>query len=301
MSGVDAKVELILELDRLGETSEIARSAPRSKALYTYLLRGIQGPSADDYLAFTCELLVRLGVWWSTAAYERLPVMTPWCVRDRSCRYDQGPESWGAPRADGYMRDDNSIIKKLPLSTRIVAPEGHPYNTRKPWRGFTACHIWRDLPGGILAGTDPWLYSFIPNLVWLPSWLAPLSDRQGSRVQETLQRTSIEIFRRVTVPEALSHFTESAWSKLPFPPSGETLPVEQLAFFDPDEKFFVRRIAYLDKVVAGCSTVLKTGTTGRKLICSRYTSGLPKLEPAAVREFRADIASYRAALDSRAC
>lgn len=164
MNGVDARVELLWELDRLGETDVLAREAPRSKTIYNYLNLGIKSPEREQYLRLTTELLVRLGVWWSTAAYSRMPVMTPWCVRDRTCRYDQGPESWGSPRSDGYMRDDNSIIKKLPLSVQIVAPTGHPFNNRKPWRGFTACHIWRELPGGTVAGIDPWLYSLHAQL-----------------------------------------------------------------------------------------------------------------------------------------
>lgn len=297
MVDVDATVELVAELDRLSESSSVARGAPRSKAIYSYLARGMEGPAGDEFTALTSELLVRLGVWWSAAAFSKLPAITPWCVRDRSCRYDQGPESWGAPRSDGYMRDDNSIIKKLPLSTRIESAADHPYQGRKPWRGFTACHIWRDLPDGTLAGADPWLYSFMPNLIWLPSWLAPLTDRQGSSVQELLQRTSIELFRNVTVPPALEVFTEGSWRKLPPPPSpGPVLPLNRLAFFEPDDKFFARRIVYLDKVVAGCESVLGTGALNSKLICSRYTAGLPLLEREAVSEFRDAIAAYRMAI-----
>jgi hypothetical protein len=266
MNGVDAAVELVAELDRLSESSAVADAAPRSKALYLYLARGMEGPNQEDFVALTSELFVRLGVWWSADAYSRLPVITPWCVRDRSCRYDQGPESWGAPRTDAYLRDDNSIIKKLPLSTLIAAPADHLYNGRKPWRGFTACHIWRDLPEGTLAGEDPWPYSFIPNLIWLPSWLAPLTDRQRSAVQELLQRTSIKLFRDVLVPPTLEVYTESAWRKLPLPSAGATFPLNRLAIFEPDDKFFSRRIAYLDKFIAGCASVLRTGALTSKLI-----------------------------------
>lgn len=149
----------------------------------------------DEFRDLAERLLTRLGIWWSADAYGVMPVMTPWCVRDRSCRYDQGPEAWGAPRADGFLRDDNSIIKKLPLPVRVSAPNGHPYDGRRPWRGFTACHIWRELPGGRIAGENPWLYSFMPNLVWLPSWIAPLTDRQNSHIQQLLQQASYDRFR----------------------------------------------------------------------------------------------------------
>ena len=301
MNGVDAQVELVRELDRLSETDTIARDAPRNKAIYNYLNLGIKSPEGEQYLAVTTELLVRLGVWWSTAAYSRMPVMTPWCVRDRTCRYDQGPEAWGSPRSDGYMRDDNSIIKKLPLSVQIVAPTGHPLNNRRPWRGFTACHIWRELPGGTVAGIDPWLYSFMPNLVWLPTWLAPLSDRHGSPVQEILQRTSIQIFRDRVVSPSLEKITRRAWEILPSPPEGPALQTDRLAFFEPDEKFFNRRIAYLDRVVAGCTSVMTAGTLKSKLICSRYTAGLPLLEAAALSGFRDAMSSYRTALTEANC
>jgi len=132
MSGIDATVELVAELDRLSSRWPVAASAPRGKELYRYLAAGLsaQGqlgaPQRDDFATLTERLLVRLGIWWSPAAYRRLPMMTPWCVRDRSCRYDQGPESWGAPREDGYLRDDNSIIKKLPLPVAVSAPADSP-------------------------------------------------------------------------------------------------------------------------------------------------------------------------------
>jgi hypothetical protein len=163
MTGIDATVELVAELDRLCESQPLAVEAPGGKELYRYLFDGLS-PRApvgavlpDDFAALTGHLLARLGIWWSPAAYWRLPIMTPWCVRDRSCRYDHGPESWGAPREGGYLRDDNSIIKKLAVAVSLTAPSGHPYAGRKPWRGFTACHIWRELPHGSVAGEDPWL------------------------------------------------------------------------------------------------------------------------------------------------
>lgn len=297
MKGVDATVEIIAELNRLSVTHAVAREAPRSGALYRYLADGMKAPPSNEFLTLTCDLISRLGVWWSAGAYARLPMLTPWCVRDRSCRYDQGPESWGAPRIDAYLRDDNSIIKKLPLSSTISAPHGHPYDGQKPWRGFTACHIWRDLPGGSVAGEDPWLYSFVPNLVWLPSWLAPLTDRHSSAVQQILQRTSIALFRDVAVPSMLAPYTESAWLQLrPPPASGPTLPLTQLAAFQPNDDFFARRIAYLDKFVVGCTSVLSTGRLATKLICSRYTAGLPLLNQLAIGAFSDAMSAYRDAV-----
>ena len=241
--GIDGTVEIVKELDRLGLESEAARRAPRSKALYRYLADGVaaQGrfgePPAEEINGLIETLLSRLGIWWSLDAYGVMPVMTPWCVRDRSCRYDQGPEEWGAPRADGYLRDDNSIIKKLPLPVRVAAPPGHPFGGRPPWRGFTACHIWRDLSGGRIAGEDPWLYSFMPNLIWLPSWLAPLTDRHDSPTQALLQRTSYERFRQAPVEHNVQSYVDRSWSLLPRPIPGHSLDASLMAEFLPGNAF----------------------------------------------------------------
>lgn len=301
VSGIDATVEITLELDRLSSTSVVARQAPRSRALYTYLARGMQGAgdicaSSQDFVELTYGLIQKLGVWWAPDAYRRLPVMVPWCVRDRSCRYDQGPESWGAPRDDAYLRDDNSIIKKLPLTCLVTAPTDHPFQNRKPWRGFTACHIWRDMPDGTLAGADPWLYSFMPNLIWLPTWIAPLTDRQSSEVQRTLQRTSFALFRQVAVRDTLRPYADYGWSKLQAPPPGHVLATEQLAMFDPHEKFFHSRVNYLDKFVAGTDSVLTRGSLSAKLICTRYTIGLPQLDTSAISSFGLAMKDYRDAV-----
>jgi hypothetical protein len=294
--GVDGAVELVAALDRLSVASPVASDAPRSAALYRYLSEGMRsGPQADGFSQLTIELIQRLGIWWSPDTYTTLPVMVPWCIRDRTCRYDQGPESWGSPRSDGYLRDDNSIIKKLPLPLTISGPEESSYRGQKPWRGFTACHIWRDLPSGELAGADPWLYSFVPNLIWLPTWLAPLTDRQGGDTQVILQRTSIALFKGTEVSGPVNGYAEAAWAKLPPPPAGPGLVLEQLNKFDAVPSFITRRLNYLDKFVKGCDEILQGRTITQKLICTRYTDELPNLDHRDVKQFRNTMDEYRQA------
>lgn len=294
--GVDGVVELVAELDRCSPSNSVAANAPRSTGIYRYLLEGMNGPDAGKFTQLAIDLIQRLGIWWSPEVYATLPVMVPWCIRDRTCRYDQGPESWGAPRSDGYLRDDNSIIKKLPLSLLISGPEGSLYRGQKPWRGFTACHIWRDLPGGTYAGADPWLYSFVPNLIWLPTWLAPLTDRQGGHVQAVLQRTSLALFREVVVPAPLCSYTEASWSKLPPPGPGVALAPENIQKFEPASAFFSRRLAYIDNVINGCGEVLHGRSPSRKLICTRYSEGLPALDRGEIGQFRNAMDEYQRAV-----
>lgn len=296
--GIDGDVALTDELDRLSEISMVAKFAPRGPGLSRYLSQGFRseeqsGQHDGPYWRLTRHLLQRLSIWWSIEGYVALPTMTPWCIRDRSARYDQGPESWGAPRADGYFRDDNSIIKKLPLGLRVESPDNTDYNGRKPWRGFTACHIWRELEGGTIGGVDPWIYSFMPNLVWLPRPLAGLTDYH-TRVQDLLKRTSFEIYADVTVKGPLAH-AEYAWGLLTPTAlaTGETLDTSSLASFSVDPAFVRRRVAYLDKIIAGLDRLLAREPLQTKIICSRYTDGLPTLNHQALREFRSAMSEYR--------
>jgi len=303
MRGIDAKVELSAELDRLAQTSAVAAAAPRGAGLAGYLAAGIdaetiRGEQAGEFWLVTVRLIQRLSIWWPPSAYGVLPVMTPWCIRDRRARYQHGPEMWGAPRADGYLRDDNSIIKKLPLPLLVDAPEGSRYHAQKPWRGFTACHIWRDLEDGTIGGVDQWVYSFMPNLVWLPSAISPLTDHH-QRTRELLQRSSQLLFRGNS-EGATSRYTDYVWAKLAprsaEPATGPSLDLAELAFFGVDRAFINRRLAYIDTFVDGVDRVLAGLPLARKIICTRYTAGMPLLEPAALTVFRTELDDYRTAV-----
>lgn len=298
--GIDANVELAAELDRLGEQHPLARVAPRDRSLYGFLSAGLRDSEPTTRAAagaLTDRLIERLGIWWSPETYQRMPILTPWCIRDRSVRYDQGPESWGAPRADGYLRDDNSIIKKLPLPVTVEAPEGHPYAGRRPWRGFTSCHVWGLDVDGRPSGADPWLYSFVPNLVWLPTAIAPLTDRQGSRVQMMLMQTALYLYAAAPMRPLIEEYSKYAWSRLPAPlPEFGALRADHLAQFTPDAAFYRRRIAYLDQFISGAGSVLATGSLTRKVVCTRYTTGLPLLDREHIAAFGTALGDYRDAL-----
>jgi hypothetical protein len=263
--------------------------------IYQRLQEGLTSANAVSFEETVTHLILRLAIWWSPAAYAAFPVLVPWAVRDRSCRYDAGPEAWGSPRDDGHLRDDNSIIKKLPLTAVVAAPEDHPYRGRKVWRGFTACHVWRDLPAGRVSGEDPWLYSFLPNIVWMPTPLAPLSDRHGSFTQRLLQTMSYQIFRATVVSPSVKPYVDKAWEKLPAPthqPRVEVSTMERLAVFAPSTSFLRRRLEYNRRLTRSVSAVRSSGHADQKIICSRYTSGLPELAPDVLREFELKLRRY---------
>lgn len=66
--------------------------------------------------------------------------------------------------------------------------------------------------------------------------------------------------------------------------------------FDVDLAFVVRRLAYIDRFVTGVDEVLAGAPLSRKIICSRYTVGMPQLELGALRAFRLELDDYRTAV-----
>lgn len=129
-------------------------------------------------------LILSMSVWFPKSVYKEMPVLLPWVLRDPKCRGTKSknkviePDQWGAPNSDGYLRDDNSLVKGLPKSLAISS-ERYPFvNGRHLGSEFVASHIWRENLTGTLASRIPILNTFVPNLVWLPSQVAKLSDRE---------------------------------------------------------------------------------------------------------------------------
>jgi len=176
-------------------------------------------------LGFTCleeisesqlvEIALRFAIWPSVATYSATPWFAPFAIRRSRVRVEPnapGPKRdlWGLPTEDGYFSDDNSLIKSLVLK-RPLSPDTNPYGNLPITRGVVCCHIW--------AGTTskPLLFSFLPNLVWLPKSLATYSDAHSSAephlIHHALKQVSIERYRRVQSKCRV----EQAWQLLDTP------------------------------------------------------------------------------------
>ena len=103
-------------------------------------------------------------------------------------RIGEPRDLWSTPSPEGYVRDDNSLIKTLPKNLKMDSPSA-ALDGETMGGNWVACHIWP-----MSRATDPWLNSFVPNLVWLPKPLDVLSDREGHPVQQLLRRTSLDYF-----------------------------------------------------------------------------------------------------------
>jgi len=124
------------------------------------------------------ELALRFAIWPSISTYHDTPWLAPfaiWRIRIRLEPNAPGSKRdlWGLPTADGYFTDDNSLIKSLALR-RPLLPEKNPYGKSVISRGLVCCHIWSGTT------TSPLLFSFVPNLVWLPKSLATFSDAHSN-------------------------------------------------------------------------------------------------------------------------
>ena len=124
------------------------------------------------------ELALKFAIWPSVSTYEDTPWLAPFAIRSVRVRVEPnapGPKRdlWGLPNELGYFTDDNSLLKSLVLR-RFLSPNDNPYGGAKISSGLVCCHIWPDTTG------SPLLFSFVPNLVWLPKSLAPFSDAHSN-------------------------------------------------------------------------------------------------------------------------
>lgn len=247
--------------------------------LYRFFLR-LEKEQPDVFAVVTKLFLESTAVWLPRELYEKMPVLLPWVVRDNSCRPSpsQGlPEAWGSPNADGYLRDDNSLVKIVPRSLTIRGPRDSGLNGKRLGTEFVASHIWRKIAKNETSNRVPLLNTFVPNLVWLPSQISKLSDIEGGVVQETLKAMTRQIYGSVPVVEPLESVVSDAWSQLPAPTPAREIQVDlsKLNWFVTTDEFIVGRINRLRVVIDALEKIDRGDQPTKKIITTRYTEGLP--------------------------
>ena len=231
------------------------------------------------------QLIKATSICFDARTYATIPIFRPYAIRDRSKRGGKNKEElWGTPRHDGYFSDDNSLLKRLPQKLNILSSD--PYLAgRRISVGWTACHAWRLLPSGKQASSYGVLNSFAPVLTWVPSALSRPTDIEHSPSQ-TLLKSFAASFRELHVHKALEPYVDRCWSLL-----GE-LPVSQ----EPVHKFEFKESLALDRtkgmyqVAEGLRDV--TRPSGAKIVSSRYTAGLTKLDPTAAYDLCGALTAY---------
>ena len=158
------------------------------------------------------DLALRFAIWPSVATYCDTPWFAPFAIRRIRVRVEPNApgvkrDLWGLPNESGYLTDDNSWIKGLILN-RTLSPETNPYGGSRITRGVVCCHIWSGTT------TSPLLFSFVPNLVWLPKSLARYSDAHSAAkphpIHNALKQISLERYGSIV----RNRRVESAWQLL---------------------------------------------------------------------------------------
>jgi hypothetical protein len=269
--------------------------------LYSYLQKELQGEDLFLFQMITARLVTSLGVWVHPDTYARLPILLPHVVRDASARRSRGGvEAWATPDANGFLRDDNTLIKNL-VKALDVESRRDSFARRRLGNGWVASHLWRERSDGTSASRHPRTNSFVPNLVWLPSTISLLSDRGGSFVQQFLQAISRKVYGSVQMDPPLEAIVEEAWSALPPPqlPEGALPDVASLNFFAHEPGWVERRTAVLMGVRDGLNKAARGQlVTKQELAQSRYREGVQGLPEGATDELRAFLSRYLDALDS---
>lgn len=252
MAGCDANALFKAELKELGVTG--VRDLPVEKIL---------------------ELAHRYAIWIPAATFAEAPWIAPYAlrkIRNRTEPHAPGAvrDLWGTPTSDGYFTDDNSLVKPVVLRRALTIADS-PYGNSPVTRGLICCHIWAGTT------TDPLLFSFIPNLVWLPSDVAGLTDAHGAGtphpLHDFLKVVSRERFGS-TISNADTSRVNRAWSSLPTPggpvPKFVSSPYNELA--DPTSltKLLVDRVRRLVTFLDG---TLSTGPMPNRF-SKRYHAGV---------------------------
>jgi len=221
-------------------------------------LRAVGLNSIEDLTVEEALLLVkRYAVWIPVEAYVSAPWLAPFARRRIRIREDarvggEKRDMWGFPDYRGYFSDDNSLIKAIHKGKRVI-PTTSPYADSKLSGGMICCHVWPDTT------KKPLLFSFVPNLVWLPKSLAPLSDNHGSDaphpVHDYLKGVSVGRFFSQIVAVG-SQRVARAWDELG---SAQILPI-----LDPSNELsdatklvrlstgrISRHVKFLDEVLNG--------------------------------------------------
>ena len=263
--------------------------------MYHYLQKSLQKEDSDLFEQVVSRLINRLGIWFPPTVYRILPIALPHVVRDPSCRGSGQYDQWSSPNKFGYVRDDNTLVKSLVRSFEIQSNMFPQYNRKRLGRGFVAAHVWSRTINKKYATQNSITNSFLPNLVWLPSNVAKLTDREDSFAAKYVQALSAKIYQNIEVHCQLQPIVEKAWNLLPQNSESFTnLPdLRELNCFDVPDRFIPTRLGVIRTAVKGLRCVEKNQVlTRKKVLHTRYTEGLPSVDRERAGQLRKHLEEY---------
>lgn len=240
------------------------------------------------------KLALRYAIWLPRSVYQRTPWLAPFALRRVRRRTDPnapGPirDLWGFPDSLGRFTDDNSLIKGTIRGRTVLSSDG-PYAKHRLGTGFVCCHVWP------MTTSDPLLFSFVPNLVWLPSSLAAFSDAHLSsqsphRLHHVLREVSASRFLAYE-PNVGSSRARRAWRLLD-PRPGDFRPGLELA--EPDQIASAsltrtrRMIAFLAPLVDGALPPRRFSRRYHAGLGARIDTSVPPIQSFVGRDLLSDL------------
>jgi hypothetical protein len=278
------------------------RKVDGQNVLYHYIQKSILGEKDTFSKDLLQRLLTDLSIWIPINFYRRLPIILPYVVRDPSCRRknETGEDEWGSANSNGFLRDDNSLIKGIVRSFSIRSPTISVYNGLKLGKGFVASHIWRNVivqDKQMIASRHHMLNSFVPNLVWLPVQISKLTDREGSLAQKLLQVISHMIYKQISLPREVVN----VWEALKYPRDMPEISIDvtKLNFFAvPNEWLLKRTCSLISEIDYLLSESYISEAKVRKIKSSRYVPTLKQIPRSRRSELSDWLTEYRVFLHS---
>lgn len=260
-------------------------------AIYHYLQKVLL-PRDDDFShELALRLVLDLSIWLPVELYTAVPVLLPYCVRDSSIRKNE----WGSANPQGYLRDNNSILKLLVSNYAIRSPRFPSYDKASRGRGFIASHAWRwaRVDGKRRTATGhPLTYSFLPNLAWLPAQIAKLTDHEGSRAQQVLQAVAWAVY----APARRAHPPQLAaiWDCLPPPEMTLDLDPAQInTYVVTPRSITIRRnnlLREIETILDSLEAGAPTGPSPRSFRYLDSLTGVPRADTAGMQDW---LCTYR--------
>lgn len=217
------------------------------------------------------HLALRFAIWPSVDTYQYAPWLAPFAIRKQRIRIEPnapGPKRdlWGLPTEQGYFTDDNSLIKGLVLR-RPLSPVTSPYGKNRVTKGLVCCHIWSGTTG------SPLLFSFTPNLVWLPKSLAAYSDGHLSIEPHLVHHALKQVSRHRYPLEHSNMRVQKAWSLLDVPTHIE-LDEYSCTEIQDDGKIAALSINRTNRMIGFLEAVLDQESIAPKRFSKRYHAGV---------------------------
>jgi len=276
-----------------------------SNILYHYLQKDMRKSEFPLYLQMVMKLVTDLGVWIHPDDYKKLPIALPYVVRDPMLT-TQVRTPWGNPQpSTGLMMDDNSMVKAIVkgANKKMESSVVSKYNGASLGRNFVASHVWREIQTEAgLTNRDHRLFSFIPNLVWLPKEVSKFTDREGSIIQSMIQQISRKIYRDLEVSHSMKAFTEEAWSvietaeiKVPLPI--EALPdVSSITFIRISDSYIKTRTRKIGKLAEALTRYSQDLEVTLPVISSKYDPHIDTIDKDAAAKLGAWLSNYHTAI-----